>query len=280
VLTFASGLQSAGCVAVDAESVYWVTGAPGPDFPGAVMKAPIDGGPVRTLAAGNGFPWPCHMALDRTSVYWGGASAVGVRKVPLRGGATTTIVASESAFGGLAVDATSVYFTDGYDDVSKAPLAGGPILPLAMPAGTDLAVDAQHVYWTTRTGAQTSDVMSATLDGGAVQTLASSLMLAEALAVDARDVYVAEYGGGRVLAIPIGGGPTRAVTSDQYAATSIVLDDQDVYVAGGYGRLTRAPKTGGTSTLLASESNIFSIAVDASSVYWTNGDAVKKTSKR
>jgi hypothetical protein len=279
-ITFASGLQEAGCVAVDGESVYWVTGAPGPDFPGAVMKAPLEGGPVTTLAAGIGFPWPCHIALDRTNVYWGGADADGIRKVPLRGGAMTIVVGGSSAAGGLAVDATSAYFTSDYGDVSKVPLAGGPIQPLAMPGGTDLAIDARHVYWTTRTGGQTSDLMRATLDGSAVTKLASSLMLADVLAIDARDVYVAEYLGGTVLAIPLGGGPARTVTSKLFNPDAIALDDQNVYVATGLGQLMRAPKSGGTSTLLAQETNIFSIAVDASSVYWTNGDAVKKVSKR
>jgi hypothetical protein len=279
VVTFASGLPQAGCVAVDRESVYWVTGLEGPDFHGTVQKAPLDGGPVTTLAEGNGFPWPCHIAVDRANVYWGGADATGVRKVALGGGAITTIVAGESASGGLAVDATSVYFADLYDGVFKAPLGGGPIQTLAMFGGTDLAIDAQHVYWTTRTGAQSSDVMSATLDGGAVETLASSLQLAEALAVDARDVYVAEYDGGDVKAIPIGGGPTRTVTSDLFIPSVIAIDDENVYT-DRLGSVERAPKAGGTRTELALDTHVFSIAVDASSVYWTNGDAVKKVSKR
>ena len=281
VLTFASGLQSAGCVAVDGESVYWVTGAPGPNFPGAVMKAPLGGGPVTTLASGDGFPWPCHIALDGANVYWGGHSAdVGVRKVPLHGGAMTTVAMSGNATGGLAVDETSAYFTADYTDVSKVSLLGGAVGSLATSGGIGLAIDAQHVYWTVRNPAQATDVLSVPLAGGAVTTLASSLGLVEAIAVDARDVYVAEYSGGRLLALPVSGGPARLVASDLFTPQAIALDEQNVYWAGN-GNLMKVPKTGGASTYLAVEApQIFSIAVDASSVYWTNGDAVRKASKR
>jgi hypothetical protein len=279
VITLASGLQEVGCVAVDGASVYWVEGLPGPDFQGAVMKAPIDGGSVTTLASGNGFPWPCHIALDQTNVYWGGADAVGVRKVPLGGGAMTTIAATGSAAGGLAVDATSAYFSSDFDGVFKVPLAGGALEPVGVPGGVDLAIDSGHVYWAVRTGAQTTDLLFATLEGGANQPLASSLPQVQALAVDSTDVYVVEYGAGQVQAIPITGGPTRTVTSDLFIPSVIALDDQNVYVST-VGSVARVPKTGGTSTVLAVDTNIFSLAVDASSVYWTNGEAVKKVSKR
>ena len=225
VLTYASGLQMAGCVAVDGESVYWVTGANGPDFPGAVMKAPLAGGPVTTLASGDGFPWPCHIVLDQANVYWGGHSTtVAVRKVPLRGGAMTTVAMSGNATGGLAVDETSVYFTADYTDVSEVPIGGGVVGSLATPGGSALAIDAQHVYWTVRTGGATSDLLSVSLAGGAVTMLASSLQLGEAIAVDARDVYVVEYAGGRLLALPVGGGPARTIASDLFTPEAIALD--------------------------------------------------------
>jgi hypothetical protein len=275
-VTLASGLTSAGCVAVDAGNVYWVIGSTGPRFEGAVMKTPREGGAVTTLASGEGFPWPCHIALDETSVYWGGQSADTVRKVSQNGGSITTLASGQPATGGLAVDATSVYWTGGYAGVMKMARGGGAPVLLATQGGEGLAIDSHDVYWTSRSGQHDGGVLRVPLDGGAVSTLASVPDLPEAIALDAVNVYTAGYSDGTLLAIPLGGGPITTLASDQTNPSVITLDESNIYWTGSTGLLTRVPKSGGTSTLLASDSHIFSVALDESSVYWTNGSAVMK----
>jgi hypothetical protein len=100
--------------------------------------------------------------VDATSVYYctyGGDGEIGtVMKVAVGGGAPTALASGHP--GDIAVDATSVYWTD-FDSssgsggsngtVMKVPVGGGP--PTILASGQNwldrIAVDATSVYWTT-----------------------------------------------------------------------------------------------------------------------------------
>ena len=86
-----------------------------------IVKVPLAGGAVTTLARGNDW-YPQQLAVDATSAYWTicpscvyvGAPPMGgsVMKVPIAGGKVTTLVTGRNGVSALAVDETSVYWTE------------------------------------------------------------------------------------------------------------------------------------------------------------------------
>jgi uncharacterized repeat protein (TIGR03803 family) len=98
-------------LAVDGTSVYWMNfgGATGAR---SVMKVPVPltGGAPTTYPFGASY-----VVADDTSVYWAGGSPPGtttIVKASLGGGVATTLAAGPfDQVTGLAVDATSVYWT-------------------------------------------------------------------------------------------------------------------------------------------------------------------------
>lgn len=98
-------------IAVDATSVYWLSSTPsifGDPNPGsdiAVLRMPLGGGAPETVVSGKG---NVAMTIDEASIYWAQKNAV--VKVPLAGGAITTLAEDPSEPTAIAVDATSVYW--------------------------------------------------------------------------------------------------------------------------------------------------------------------------
>jgi hypothetical protein len=239
---------------------------------------------VETLASGQVYPGA--LAVSSGRVVWvnGGQAA---NQVPATvqsiaaGGGSMTQLASATAFGGVAADATYAYWTASVaapaggssGSLDRAPLAGGTAETIATgqnsPSG--IAIDSANAYFAAAaSGSPNGNVMKAPLDGGAPVVLAMGGQ-PDSLAVDSTTVYWADVGFGTIQSVPIAGGSSATVALAQPDPTGIaVLDGEAFWVTGG-GNVVAATTDGGAPTSLATgQSSPTAIAVDAVDVYWAN----------
>ena len=188
------GEQGAGAIVLDAKNVYWVKGTDGSEGPGVPTP---DGQILQCSKCGCDHPTVlasgertsslgAGIAVDATSVYWTDGN---IMKVPIRGGAATTLAVAQ-AQGAIAVDATSVYWADG-GGLMKMAIGGGT--PTTLVSRSDVgavAIDSANVYYAAGDG-----LFEVPLGGGAPTTLAMGSS-PDTIAVDAANVYWTNFGTG------------------------------------------------------------------------------------
>jgi hypothetical protein len=110
-----------------------------------------DGGAPVAVAIVVKQPGPSAIAVNATDVYWADMTAGILWKVGKDGGTPVSFASAGNDQYGLALDKTRAYFTD-YDtgEVMSVPLDGGTTETLATTCGAGgIAVDATYVYWAT-----------------------------------------------------------------------------------------------------------------------------------
>jgi hypothetical protein len=185
-VTLASRQQGPEGIVANATSLYWVNN-------GALMTMPLEGGGVggrwTALATWKDPNLGAAIALDATNVYWSQGGTGTVMKMPVGGGAPTTLATRQGEPGGIAVNASSVYWLNLNigGTLVKAPLGGGAPRTLASRQWDveGIAAGAGGVYWASKNG----DVMKSGLGGGRPETLAVGKGRSGAIAVDATSVY-------------------------------------------------------------------------------------------
>lgn len=155
----AYGNDSISVLAVDATSAYWVS-------LGAIVKAPLGGGPVTVLVKDTGVGNVWGLASDGNHLYWtdrnnyknDDANTGAVRRIPVAGGTVETIASGlRGRPWGIATDATHIYWVINAErggGIMRAPKAGGPasVVVGGQSAPTNLALDGTYVYWANASG--------------------------------------------------------------------------------------------------------------------------------
>jgi hypothetical protein len=287
---------SAGAIAVGPTGVYWSEAENVLRGRGMLLMLPLCGGTPVTLLRSEKQERYNGIALDGTSVY--AMSGDTILKLPL-GGATATTLAKGVAPKAIAIDGTSVYWTDftspgDFQSVLKVPLNGGAAVTLgtlkdpgaAYAQWGPLTVGSLNVYWL---GVDShTELLEVPIGGGAVTTLESAKG-GRGVGVNTTDVFWTDINGA-ILRAPLGGGAVTTIASNLQTPFAIALDASNVYWSdqetGSRGRVMKVPLSGGTPTVIASgqalaDGNDTSqrLAVYGASVYWLQANAVMMAPK-
>jgi hypothetical protein len=215
--------------------------------------------------------------IDATHLYYTEPDRGAVSKVPLVGGASTTLVSGIPARY-VSVGMTAVYFAHSYSttfsSVQSVPLDGGTPAVLAQFGGLPVrwAFDGQNVYLALYTGS--TDPSGVTIVVPTDGTAQRSLDVGQLISVNAGVIYFSPQRG-VLQARSITGGPVTTLISGQEDVRDLAVYGTDVFaITWGawpppYGRIVRVPAGGGPVAESAPCLGLpISIAVDHGVVYW------------
>jgi len=250
-------------------------------------------------------PYPGEVAIEGPNAYVtsfepGVPLGASLYEVPLRGGPARRLL----RLAGLpitasTVRASTVYFTEaGRGTVSALPVGAAAARTLATGHREPwaIAVDATHVYYTTRGTEGHSDgtIVRVPIAGGPQQVVAPGLRAPTHIALDETSVYASvlgtrahDYRDGAVVKVPKAGGAALVLAAEQAAVSALAADGASVFWAkagrgAAAGEVVRVDRSGGAPVVLASrERSPSGIAIGETSVYWTCSDGeIRKADKR
>jgi hypothetical protein len=195
------------------------------------------------------------------------------------------VTTSTVRIGGIAVDSTNVYWTQGPGSSAGAfgkPIAGGAPTsfgPAVDPRG--IRVDLTNVYWA---DFGNGSISSAALLGGSPVKIVPAILDGgtptgpTAITSDATNVYWVDSTAGTVNQMVLQGGPILPLADNQSTPVAIAVDANNVYwvdygTSGTIGSVNKVPigsDAGSVTPLAPSEQQPSGIAVDGTNVYWTD----------
>jgi hypothetical protein len=236
---------------------------------GEIWRALKDGSDAVLLAAGQGAPWGIRLQGD--SVYWVSHAIDGVlSKVPVTGGPVVPIAVAPAARD-LVVSDAFIFWTREPDDVERVGLDGSDpkLLISANMLSNTMALDESAIYWVNIGDGQVNRALP---DGTEEIHIAEGQAQPWGIEVDATHAYWTNSADGSVRRVLKLGGEVETLASGQTTPMGIAVDDTHVYWADNEtGIVAKAPKAGGATTVLANcQHRPLKLAVDATHLYWTN----------
>jgi len=278
----ATGQAHPLAITVNGTHVYWTD-----HDAGTVMRVPLQGGVMPQELSAN-HVHPLGIRVSASHVYWTESGDTSVWKANLDGTGDVEIANSEIAPMALAIDDTSVYWiNEDNSSIRSAALDDGTLTTLAQmqqgPRG--LAVYQDFLYWTSRNGGFIRRLDLVTMTDTMVVT---GLTQPTDIVADANGIYWID--GYRIWRADHDGWGMDELAAGQVGAKRLAVDDQHVYwTEFSLGDIRRALKDGSGSVEVFVSGQEFpldisspwAIAVDATSVYWTDveTDAIMKRAK-
>jgi hypothetical protein len=286
----ASNQNSPYWIAVDDNNVYWLNN----NVLGGVFSVSKSGGAVKTIA-GEGFEGFGEMALDSTSIYV--PSETNITAFALAGGSSTALAPTLGASAVVVVNG-NVYWLDastlGSDRTlvaKRVAVSGGTptLIPLPStispndnlfaPDGARMTATSYAVYASLQDG-----FVQIPLDGSESTFVPiPDFESGAGIAVDDTTIYFGTLG--EIASVPLTGGNLSYLAA-VHQMVSAVSDGDFLYVVDSNGtlpgRILKVAKEGGSVTTLAdNQGAVNSIAVDATSAYWscTTEGTIKKIGK-
>jgi hypothetical protein len=261
---------------------------PGGDLPDAARPVDAspdavgmrDGGSAIASAVATSQHEPFRVVVDDTKVYWtnqkGGTSGTGAIMSANKDGSGVTEIARANLPLYLALDATSLYWSDtGSNQILAVDKDGSNARTIASAASpTAVAIDGSDVYWYYGT-----KIGTAKRDGSGVHDVVSDTSgTGQGLAVDDTHLYWTTYrmGGALVKANKDGTGATALATGEAFP-WGIALDDTSIYLCiygnGAAGAMVRMAKDGTNRQVLGASIKYQQpgeVVVDDTRVFWTD----------
>ena len=244
--------------------LYWTNNPTGGGFPeGSVIMANRDGSGQRELFSGQDVP--SAVAVGGGRLYWvtnnsdSGEGNGAIHRANLDGSDPQTIATGqslgESPGGGLAVDASYVYWTADNGTIWRANHDGTGANVIATwesgPAG--VAVDGGFIYWA---DFDNGTIWRAGLDGGNPKLIATGQVHPVGVAVDASHVYWANLDNGEIIQASLDGSNAKPIATGQNHPLGVAVDGDHLYWAVWFdGTIVQAGLDGSNPRLVASGQN-------------------------
>jgi hypothetical protein len=289
LVTLASNIAGVNAIAINGIKAYVATNTTS----GAIYNLSLAGGGAVNLTPSYPQNQPTSIVLDSQYVYWTNYGTNEVMRMTLNGlVAPTQLQANQTGAAGLAIDSSNLYWTQynqgGPSNAMRVALSNPTGAPTVLLSGVNLpsfiAVDSTYAYVTIESDDYLAKVDLSTL---AITQITAFENNPYFLAIDSNNIYFTnEATSGDVRQSPKNGNSGTqgtVLSAANTMANGIATDGVNVYFTTG-GSVYKCPVgvAGGAKAIASGQNGPSALAVDSTSVYWTNsgdGTVMKLTPK-